>query len=322
MTDKFSNPIPLIVILGPTAVGKTECSLQLAERFQGEIVSADSRLFYRGMDIGTAKPSPEERKRVPHHLIDVADPDQVWNLAIYLREAKKAIRDIHQRGKVPFLVGGTGQYIEALVEGWRIPSVKPHPTLREALRGWADDIGVQGMRKRLEALDPEAAQSIDGPNLRRMVRALEVIFLSGEKFSAQKGKGPTPYRVLKLGLTRSREELYQRIDARIHAMMDAGFIEEVKTLLEEGYDPDLPPMSAIGYRQIIHYLQGTITLDEAIRQMKSRSHAYVRKQANWFQRDDPDIEWFQVSESTLEEMEQEIQQFLKEICYTKDKSNS
>ncbi|MFO8037370.1 MAG: tRNA (adenosine(37)-N6)-dimethylallyltransferase MiaA [Anaerolineales bacterium] len=322
MIDENSKPIPLIVILGPTAVGKTKLSLPLAERFNGEIVSADSRLFYRGLDIGTAKPSPEEQERVPHYLIDVADPDQVWNLALYLREAKKAIQDIVQRGKVPFLVGGTGQYIEALVEGWRIPSVKPHPALREALRRWADEIGVPGMRKRLEVLDPEAAQRIDGPNLRRMVRALEVIFLSGEKFSEQKGKGPTPYRVLKLGLTRPREELYQRIDARIHAMMEAGFIEEVKALLEKGYDPDLPPLSAIGYRQIIHYLQGTITLDEAIRQMKSRSHSYVRKQANWFQKDDPGIRWFQVSERTLWEMEREISQFLEEICYTEDKSNS
>jgi tRNA dimethylallyltransferase len=322
MTKETKKYIPLIVILGPTAVGKTKYSLLLAERFQGEIVSADSRLFYRGMDIGTAKPSPEEQKRVPHRLIDVADPDQVWNLAIYLREAKKAIRDIHHRGKLPFLVGGTGQYIEALVEGWRIPGVKPHPTLRDALRDWGEEIGAEGIRKRLQVLDPEAAESIDGPNFRRMVRALEVIFLSGEKFSEQKGKGPTPYRVLKLGLTTPREELYQRIDARIHAMMEAGFIEEVKRLLEDGYDPSLPPMSAIGYRQIIHYLQGTITLDEAIRQMKSRSHAYVRKQANWFQKDDPEIQWFQVSERTLDEMEGEIHQFLEEICYTKGKSNS
>lgn len=322
MNDKVNKHIPLIVILGPTAVGKTEYSIELAERMQGEIVSADSRLFYRGMDIGTAKPSPEERERVPHHLIDVTDPDQVWNLAIYLREAKKAVRDIHQRGKLPFLVGGTGQYIEALVEGWRIPSVKPDARLRDALRSWADEIGVRGLRKRLEVLDPEAAEKIDGPNLRRMVRALEVIFLSGEKFSEQKGRGPTPYHVLKLGLTRPREELYQRIDARIHAMLEAGFIEEVKALLERGYSPDLPPMSAIGYRQIVHYLQGVITLDEAVRQMKSRSHSYVRKQANWFQKDDPDIIWFSVSEGVLREMEREIHQFLAEICYTTYKSNN
>ncbi|MBS3749913.1 MAG: tRNA (adenosine(37)-N6)-dimethylallyltransferase MiaA [Anaerolineales bacterium] len=313
MTEKVKKHIPLIVILGPTAVGKTEISIQLAERLDGEIVSADSRLFYRGMDIGTAKPAQEERDRVPHHLIDVADPDQVWNLAIYLGEAKKVIRDIYQRGKLPFLVGGTGQYIEALLEGWRIPSVEPDPELREVLRGWAEEIGVDGIRKRLETLDPQATKKIDGPNLRRMIRALEVIFISGEKFSKQKGKGPTPFRELKLGLTRPREELYQRIDDRIQAMLEAGFVEEVKRLLKEGYDPDLPPLSAIGYRQIIHYLQGVITLEEAVRQMESRSHSYVRKQANWFQKDDPEITWFSVSDNTLSEMEREIQEFLKEI---------
>ena len=316
MTDPHTKYIPLIVILGPTAVGKTDVSIPLAERMEGEIVSADSRLFYRGMDIGTAKPGPAERKRVPHHLIDVADPDQGWNLAIYLREARQAIVDIYQRGRLPFLVGGTGQYIEALVEGWRIPNVKPDPELREAIRDWADKIGVDELRTRLQTLDPEAAQNIDGPNLRRMVRALEVIFRSGRKFSQQQGQGPTPYHVLKLGLTRPRDELYDRIDRRIHAMLDAGLIQEVKSLLAEGYDPDLPPLSAIGYRQIIYYLDGVITLEEAIRQMKSRSRKYVRKQANWFQEDDPDIIWISAAENPLPKMEQKISHFLNKICYT------
>lgn len=319
MTNSHKKYIPLIVILGPTAVGKTEVSIKLAEMMDGEIVSADSRLFYRGMDIGTAKPSPAERKRVPHHLIDVADPDQGWNLAIYLREARQAIEDIYQSGRLPFLVGGTGQYIEALVEGWRIPSVKPDPALRKAIRDWADKIGIDELRTRLHTLDPEAAQNIDGPNLRRMVRALEVIFRSGRKFSQQQGQGPTPYHVLKLGLTRSRDELYDRIDRRIHAMLDAGFIQEVKSLLAEGYDPDLPPLSAIGYRQIIYYLDGVITLEEAIRQMKSRSRKYVRKQANWFQEDDPDIIWISAAENPLPKMEKEISHFLKNICYTEKK---
>ncbi len=322
MTDSFEKHIPLIVILGPTAVGKTEVSIMLAERMKGEIVSADSRLFYRGMDIGTAKPSREERDRVPHHLIDVADPDEGWNLAIYLREARRAIEKIHQRGRLPFLVGGTGQYIEALVEGWRIPSVKPDLELRRAIRDWAEKIGIRGLRKRLHILDPEAAQNIDGPNLRRMVRALEVIFRSGQKFSHQQGQGPTPYHVLKLGLTRPREELYNRIDRRIHAMLDAGLIQEVKSLLEDGYGPELPPLSAIGYRQIIYYLDGIITLEEAVRQMKSRSRKYVRKQANWFQEDDPEITWISATEDPLPKMEQEISHFLKNICYTEKKENN
>jgi tRNA dimethylallyltransferase len=316
MNSNSPKQDPLIVVLGPTAVGKTELSLRLAERFQGEIISADSRLFYRGMDIGTAKPSPEELARVPHHLVDVADPDQVWNLALYLREVKRILKEIHQRGNLPFLVGGTGQYIEAVVEGWRIPAVKPDKQLRRAIRRWAEVIGVEGLRARLALLDPEAAAGIDGPNLRRMVRALEVIFLSGEKFSDQKGQGPTPYQTLRIGLTRDREELYRRIDQRIHRMMEAGFVEEVQELLDQGYSPELPPLSAIGYRQVIHYLNGVITREEAVRQMKSRTRKYVRKQANWFQLDDPGIRWFDASQQPLDQIEKLIRDFLKEFCYT------
>jgi tRNA dimethylallyltransferase len=318
MSSRNQTQIPLIVILGPTAVGKTELSLRLAERLEGEIISADSRLFYRGMDIGTAKPAAEELARVPHHLVDVADPDQVWNLALYLREVKVIVEKIHQRGNLPFLVGGTGQYIEAVVEGWKIPAVKPDKQLRQAVRRWADVIGVEGLRARLALLDPEAAAGIDGPNLRRMVRALEVIFLSGEKFSEQKGRAPTPYQTLRIGLTRDREELYQRIDQRIHRMMEAGFVEEVQDLLDQGYSPDLPPLSAIGYRQVIHYLNGVITRDEAIRQMKSRTRKYVRKQANWFQLDDPEIQWFDASREPLDQIEHLIRDFLDQICYTEN----
>jgi len=316
MNSKSEKKLPLIVILGPTAVGKTEISLKLAERFQAEIISADSRLFYKGMDIGTAKPGPEELARVRHHLIDVAEPDQVWNLAVYLRDVKRIISGIHNRGKLPFLVGGTGQYIEAVVEGWRIPAVKPDQKLRRIIRRWAETIGVEGLRARLALLDPEAAAGIDGPNLRRMIRALEVIFLSGEKFSDQKGKGPTPYCSLRIGLTRDREELYRRIDERIHQMMEKGFVEEVQDLLDRGFSPDLPPLSAIGYRQIIHYLNGVITEEEAVRQMKSRTRKYVRKQANWFQLDDPEIHWFDASQKPLEEIEELIRDFLENICYT------
>ena len=309
MIAKNQKYIPLIVILGPTAVGKTELSIQLAERLGGEIVSADSRLFYRGMNIGTAKPTPTERARVPHHLIDVAAPDEIWNLAFYLREATSVIHKIHQRGNLPFLVGGTGQYIQALVEGWRIPTVEPDPALRDALSAWAEEIGPEGLRTRLATLDPDAAAEIDGPNVRRMIRALEVILRSGEAFSAQKRKGPTPFHVLRLGLTRPRQELFTRVDLRIENMLEAGFIDEVKSLLANGYSPNLPPLSAIGYQQIIHYLNNVITLEEAVRQIKSKTRKFVRRQANWFQFDDPEIHWFRVSEDTLTEMEEEIRGF-------------
>lgn len=294
---------PLIVIVGPTGVGKTEISLALAERWNAEIVSADSRLLYRGMDIGTAKPTPEERARVRHHLVDVAEPNQVWSLAKYQREAYAAIEDIHQRGTIPLLVGGTGQYVRAVVEGWRIPEVKPDQKLRLILEKWAEEIGSSQIHNRLASLDPMAAQAIDPPNVRRSIRALEVIFRTGRLFSSQKKKLGPRYRTLILGVNRPRPDLYARIDARIQDMLAAGFIDEVRLLLEKDYPPDLPAFSAIGYRQIIDYLSGRISLEEAVCLIKRSTRQYVRRQANWFKPQDARIHWFQVGPKTVDEME-------------------
>ncbi len=300
----------LIVIVGPTAVGKTELSIRLAEAVRGEVISADSRLFYRGMDIGTAKPTREDLARVPHHLIDVAKPDQEWSLALYLSRTQEVIQEIHQRGSVPFLVGGTGQYIQAVIEGWDLPKTKPDPNLRKILDRWAEDIGVDGMRARLAALDPDAAEGIDGPNLRRIIRALEVILSSGRRFTDQRRKSGSPYRILQIGLIRSREELYQRIDQRIEIMLDQGLEKEVNSLLEAGYLADSSAMSAIGYKQIAAYLSGETTREEAIRQIKSKTRKYVRQQANWFRENDPNISWFSASSDPFEEILNEIQHFL------------
>ena len=263
MPSTESKP-PLVIILGPTAVGKTEASLRLAERLDGEIISADSRLFYRGMDVGTAKPTLEERRRVPHHLIDVADPDAVWSLAMFLRAVKEAVVDIHRRGRLPLMVGGTGQYVRAVVEGWHIPEVQPEPRLRAVLEGWAGEIGPEALYERLVILDPAAASRIEPQNLRRTVRALEVILTTGELFSTQRESGASPYEVLMLGLRRPREELYERIDARIQKMLEGGLVKETRKLLDQGYSPELPSLSAIGYRQVIQYLNGEIPLDEVI----------------------------------------------------------
>jgi tRNA dimethylallyltransferase len=301
-----SERLPLVVIVGPTAVGKTEVAIQLAERMGGEIVSADSRLFYRGMDIGTAKPTLEERARVPHHLIDVAEPDQVWNLAIFQQAAWQAIDNVHAHRHLPFLVGGTGQYVHSVIEGWRVPAVVPDPRMREALEVWADEIGPQALHARLAVLDPRAASGIDYRNLRRTVRALEVIFQTGRRFSAQRQRSESPYRTLILGLNRPRPELYERIDARIDAMLAAGLVEEVKTLLELGFDRDLPTLSAIGYQEIIAYLEGKISLEQASTLMKRHTRQYVRRQANWFKSDDPTIRWFLVGVNTVYAMEHEI----------------
>ena len=295
--------IPLVVILGPTAVGKSELAIQLGERLGGEIVSADTRLFYRGMNIGTAKPSPEERSCVPHHLIDIADPDEIWSLAQYKKEARRVIEGIHARRRLPFLVGGSGQYIWAVVRGWDVPEVAPNLPLRHALEQWSHDIGKDGLHQRLIRLDPQAAARIDARNLRRTIRALEVILTTGKRFSEQRTQSPPLYNTLILGLRRSRPELYERIDARIDAMFQAGLVDEVQGLLESGYSPDLPPLSAIGYREVIAYIQGSITLEGAKVQMRRLTRTYVRRQANWFKPHDPQIRWFPVSPSTVDEME-------------------
>jgi len=302
---------PLIVLLGATAVGKTALSLELAERIGGEIVSADSRLLYRGMDIGTAKPTPEERQRVPHHLIDVANPDEVWTVARFQDAAYAAIAAIHKRGRVPLLVGGTGQYIWAVVEGWQVPRVPPRPELRAALEKWGAAIGAEALHARLRSLDPQAAERILPSNMRRTVRALEVIFSTGRRFSEQQTKNPPPYRILILGLSRPRAELHQRIDARIDAMLAAGWIDEVRRLLAAGYSPHLPSMTSIGYAELAAYLRGGMTLEEAVAQIRKRTRRFVRRQANWFKETDPRIHWFRADKHALQNMMPLVTNFLQ-----------
>lgn len=308
MQSQIIKP-PLIVIVGPTCVGKTEISIELAERLEGEIISADSRLFYRGMDIGTAKPSPMELSRIPHYLIDVADPDQPWSLAIFQKATHATIAQIHARGKLPFLVGGTGQYIWAVIEDWSIPPHESDTNLRQVLQNWAEEIGKDELHRRLTLLDPPAAKAIDPRNVRRTIRALEVIFGTGSRFSDQKKKKLCPYRVLILGIRRSRLELYTRIDKRIALMVAAGLIDEVNNLLARGYSSDLPTLSAIGYREIVEYLKGKTTLEEAIMLIKRNTRVFVRRQANWFRSNDPQIHWFDAGPGVENQMETLIRQF-------------
>ncbi|MBN2549819.1 MAG: tRNA (adenosine(37)-N6)-dimethylallyltransferase MiaA [Anaerolineales bacterium] len=309
--SKASAELPcLVVILGPTAVGKTELAILLAERLGGEIISADSRLFYRGLDIGTAKPTPAERRRVRHHLIDVAEPNQTWSLAMFQQQARQAITSIYEAGRLPFLVGGTGQYLRAVTQGWSPPPVEADPRLREALQNWAERIGADGLHTRLAVLDPQAAASIDARNLRRTVRALEVILSTGRLFSAQRTSAASPYHLLQVGLTRSRVELYARIDARLETMLANGWVEEVSGLLRAGYTPDLPCMSAIGYREIIAYLEGKLTLEEALIQIKRLTRVFVRRQANWFKPDDPQINWFRACPGVEDQIEVLIRRWL------------
>jgi tRNA dimethylallyltransferase len=309
MSTDMKNP-PLIIFLGPTAVGKTALSLSLVSQFNGEIVSADSRLFYRGMDIGTAKPSPVELASVQHHLIDVAEVDQIWSLAKFKREAVKVIDDIHQRRKIPFLVGGTGQYLKAITEGWVIPELPANETMREILANWSGEIGAEGLYARLKVIDPVAADRMDPANLRRTIRALEVIFYSGRQFSALRQREPVPYRLLQIGLDRPRAELDDRIDRRVDAMIEAGLVEEVSGLLAEGYSPTLPSMSAIGYSQIAAYLAGEMTLNEAIEETKKVTRKFYRRQMTWFKRSDPEIHWFEMGKDPEKQIAELIQPFI------------
>lgn len=304
---QYPVPNPLVVIVGPTAVGKSRIAIELARLLNGEIVSADSRLFYRGMDIGTAKPSNEDRKQITHHLIDIAEPDEIISLRIFQSKAQEFINKVINNYKLPILVGGTGQYIHAVTEGWIIPPQKPNEKLRTLLYDWADEIGTEGIHQKLVLLDPVAAEKIDPRNERRTIRALEVILGTGKLFSHQRSKAGTKYDLKMIGLFLPREMLYQRIDERINQMISDGLIEEVKNLLSKGYSPDLPSMSAIGYHEISDFLQNKITYEDAIMLMKRRTRQFVRRQANWFKFNDPHIHWFFVSERIVEEITKFIQ---------------
>lgn len=294
---------PIIVIVGPTASGKTEVSIKLAKRLNGEIISADSRQFYQYMDIGTAKPTNQELMMVPHHLINVAHPSSPWSLAAFQESARKSIDEIYSRGKVPFIVGGTGQYIWGLIEGWMVPSQPTNQRLRNCLEDWAVELGPSGIHSILEKLDPEGAKIVQPENVRRTVRALEVIFSSGQRFSDQRLKNPPDLDFIILGIAWDRPTLYQKVDLRIEIMMNTGLVEEVRSLLDSGLDPQTSAMSAIGYREIVGYLSGKHSLDEAVILMKRNTRQYIRRQANWFKLVDPRITWFPAGDRLAERME-------------------
>ncbi|HEX8996338.1 MAG TPA: tRNA (adenosine(37)-N6)-dimethylallyltransferase MiaA [Ktedonobacterales bacterium] len=289
--------IPLVAIVGPTASGKTALAVALAEQLPAalglsgaEIVSADSRQIYRLMDIATAKPTAEERARVPHHLLDVVWPDESYTLAEYQRDAQAAVAGIWARGRLPLLVGGTGLYVRAVVDGLAIPEVAPQPALRAELEAQAATRGLDALVERLQALDPVTAARIDRANPRRVIRALEVCIVSGRPFSEQQGSRPTPYRTVMLGLNMARDALYARADARIAAMLREGVVGETEALVARGYAWSLPSMSSLGYREIGAYLRGEMTLADAITRFQQATHAYIRRQLTWF-RPDARIHW-------------------------------
>ena len=311
----LSNPsrgrlTPVVALVGSTAVGKTALAISLADEFAVEVVSADSRQVYRHMDIGTAKPTLQERERVAHHLVDVVDPDEPFTLAQYQQMAYAAIDDVQSRRRLPLLVGGTGLYVKAVLEGLSIPHVEPDPALRGALLAEAESKGYQALHNRLRELDPVAAERIDARNVRRVVRALEVCYLLKQPISSVQRATPPPYRVLRIGLTMPRERLYRRIDERVEYMMAAGLVEEVRSLVAHGYGYSLPAMSGLGYRQMGMYLRGEVSLDEAVALIKRHTRRFVRQQANWFRAGDPAITWFDVSNAGFSAVSEEITGFL------------
>ena len=284
----------LVAIVGPTAIGKSQLALRLAQAFDGEIVSADSRQVYRCMDIGTAKPSREELSFVPHHLIDIVNPDEDFSLAQYQRLAYRTIEDIQQRHKLALLVGGSGLYVWSVLEGWRIPHVAPDPEFRHSLEEKVARVGKDELYEELVRVAPVAAQGIDPRNVRRTIRALEVHRGVEIPFSQLQRKTAPPFNTLIIGLTADRAELYRMIDLRVDEMIKRGLVDEVKKLVDWGYGFNLPAMSGIGYKQVGMFLRGELTLAVAIQQIKFETHRLVRHQYTWFRLKDDRIKWFDI----------------------------
>lgn len=281
----------LVAIVGATASGKSSVALQLARELGGEIVNADSRQIYRGMDIGTAKPGFADRQSVRHHLFDIADPRQGYSLSLYQRDARAALEAIWERDNFAWLVGGTGQYIWALLEAWQVPEVAPDAALRGELAAFAAEHGATALHDRLVAVDPVTAERLDGRNVRRVIRALEVYDHTGVPISTWQTKGQPDFEYLLFGLEVPREELRARIDRRVDEMFAAGFVEEVEDLLRQGVPADAPAMSSIGYSQVAQYLAGQIPLAEGIGATKRATWRLARAQGQWFRRDDKRITW-------------------------------
>jgi tRNA dimethylallyltransferase len=299
----------LIAIVGPTGVGKSRLALHLAQAFNGEVISADSRQVYRYMDIGTAKPSRQKLSIISHHLIDIINPNESFSLAQYQELASRAIESVIQRQRMPLLVGGSGQYVWAVLEGWGIPRVPPDQDLRNNLEARAASGGNKELYHELERNDPTAASRIDPRNVRRVIRALEIQRNMVSHHQQQPAKSVS-YNTLIIGLTADRAELYQRIDARVDAMIEQGLVEEVKKLMDMGYSLDLPSMSGIGYRQIGMFLKGEMSLEAAIQQIKFESHRFVRQQYNWFNPKDDKIKWFDIRGRIEPEIKALIDKFI------------
>ncbi|MBM7555851.1 tRNA (adenosine(37)-N6)-dimethylallyltransferase MiaA [Halanaerobacter jeridensis] len=294
----------ILALVGPTAVGKTKLSLRLAQDLKGEIISADSMQIYKGMDIGTAKASQEERDLVPHHLLDIVEPDEEFSVADFQEEVDELIPEIDQRGKLPMLVGGTGLYVKSVIEGFIFPDMEKDWDLRNRLEEEAEEKGTEYVHDKLKEIDPKLADKLHPNDLRRVIRGIEVYRQTGKTSTHFKEKAkerPPRYDAVKIGLFREREKLYERINDRVDQMIEQGLIEEVRSLYQQGYDLELTSMQALGYKQLIKHFEGEYDLEEAIRLIKRDTRHFAKRQLTWFKRDD-DIKWFDVGEYEFEEL--------------------
>ena len=299
----------IVVVVGATATGKTSLALRLVAELGGEVVSVDSRQVYRHMDIGTAKPSRQARDKVRHHLIDVADPDETYSLALFVREAREVISAILARRAVPIVAGGTGQYVWALLEGWQVPEVPPDTALRETLESRAESDGGDALYEELARLDPTAAERIDSRNVRRVIRAMEVHHAKPRHADSHTRQAPG-FEALIIGLDLGRQDLYARINRRVDEMVEEGLLAEVEGLLDRGYGPQLPSMSSLGYREFGRYLAGEMSLDEAVIQIKTRTRRFARRQHAWFRPADQRISWFEASDEGFDSASEAAKAFL------------
>jgi tRNA dimethylallyltransferase len=301
----------LVAIIGPTGTGKSRLAFHLAQDFNAEIVNADSRQVYRYLDIGTAKPTPEELSVVPHHLIDIISPNEDFSLAQYQQLAFKAIESIQQRGRLPLLVGGSGLYVWAVLEGWQIPKVPPDVDFRQRLEKQAAEFGIDRLYQELVSVDPVTARGIDPRNARRVIRALEISRHVRVPVPEIRGKRASLYDSLIIGLTADRTELYRRTDARVDEMIGRGLVDEVRRLVDTGYRFDLPAMTGIGYKQVGMYLEGELDLAQAIEKIKVETHRLARQQYNWFRLKDERIHWLDIKSDIEAEASGLVGEFIR-----------
>lgn len=285
----------VLTIIGPTSVGKTALSLRLADDFQGEIISGDSMQFYQGMDIGTAKATMEERALVPHHLIDICHPDELFTVADFQRKTKEFISEINNRNRLPMIVGGTGLYIQSVLYTYHFSDAGEDPEYREKMERLALKEGHGVLHSQLAQIDPLTAQRLHPNDLKRVIRALEIFHLTGETMAQfQKRSQQSPYDLLLIGLNMERSILYERINQRVDRMVQEGLIEEVEKLLARGYDCRYRSMQALGYKELVSYLQGDMDKEEAIELIKKRTRNFAKRQLTWF-RNMKDVVWFDLT---------------------------